>query len=84
MVSSQDTAVAAALTELGEKIDPIVDVVDVTPGLPADGKLEVRDVLIRVGDTEITERRRTSSTPSTGRREGEPVTFVVRREDEAR
>src|SRR5215217_2344455 len=55
MVSSQDTAVAAALTELGEKIDPIVEVQDVTPSLPADGRLEVRDVLLEVGGTPITE-----------------------------
>ena len=52
----QDTAVAAALTELGEKVDPLVEVLDVTPGLPADGKLKVRDMLLRVGGTEITER----------------------------
>ena len=45
MVSSQDTAVAAALTELGEDVAPIVEVLDVTPGLPAEDKLEVRDVL---------------------------------------
>src|SRR5918995_6751889 len=31
MVSSQDTAVAAALTELGEEVDPLVEVLDVTP-----------------------------------------------------
>ena len=54
MVSSQDTAVAAALTQLGEKVDPLVEVLDVTPGMPADGKLEVRDVLLRVGGTKVT------------------------------
>ena len=78
MVSSQDTAVAAALTELGEKIDPIVEVLDVTPGLPAEGKLEVRDVLLRVGDTDVTEAQdvvdAVDQAPA-----GQPIPFVVRR-----
>ena len=78
MVSSQDTAVAAALTELGEKVDPLVEVLDVTPGLPADGKLEVRDVLLG-SVAPRSPAPRTSSTPSTPRRPGEPVAFVVRR-----
>lgn len=81
MVSSQDTAVAAALTELGEKIDPIVEVLDVTPGLPAEGKLEVRDVLLRVGDTDITEAQdvvdAVDQAPA-----GQPIPFVVRRAGE--
>ena len=78
MVSSQDTAVAAALTELGEKIDPIVEVLDVTPGLPAEGKLEVRDVLLRVGDTEITDAQDVVDAVDQAAA-GEPLTFVVRR-----
>ena len=80
MVSSQDTAIAAALTELGEKLDPIVDIVDVTPGMPADGKLKVRDVLIRVGDTTITEAQDVLDAIE-GAPHGEPVPFVVRRND---
>ena len=78
MVSSQDTAVAAALTELGEKIDPRVEIVDVTPGLPADGRLEVRDVLLRVGDTDITDTQDVIDAVDQAP-EGEPVPFVVRR-----
>lgn len=78
MVSSQDTAIAAALTELGEKIDPIVEVLDVTPGLPAEDKLKVRDVLLQVGGIDITEAQDVvdaveQATP------GEPIPFVVRR-----
>lgn len=78
MVSSQDTAIAAALTELGEKIDPIVEVLDVTPGLPAEDKLKVRDVLLQVGGIDITEAQNVvdaveQATP------GEPIPFVVRR-----
>jgi PDZ domain-containing protein len=80
MVSSQDTAVAAALTELGEKVDPVVEVLDVTPGLPAEGRLKVRDVLLRVGGTEITEAQDVVDAVD-GAAAGEPITFVVRRGD---
>jgi PDZ domain-containing protein len=78
MASSQDTAIAAALTELGEEIDPIVDIVDITPDMPAEGRLEVRDVLIRVGDTDITEVQDVLDAIERAPR-GEPVPFVVRR-----
>ncbi len=54
MVSSQDTAVAAALTELGTPPDTLVEVLDVARGMPADGELKVRDILVRVGETDIT------------------------------
>ena len=78
MVSSQDTAVAAALTQLGEKVDPVVEVLDVTPGLPADGKLEVRDVLLRVGGTTVTGPQDVVDAVDAAS-PGEPVAFVVRR-----
>lgn len=78
MVSSQDTAVAAALTELGEEITPIVDIVDITPGMPADGRLEVRDVLVSVGGTTITSTQDVIDAID-GSPRGEPVAFVVRR-----
>lgn len=82
MVSSQDTAVAAALTELGEDIEPIVEVLDVTPGLPADGKLKVRDVLLKVGDIDITEAQDVVDAVDQAK-VGDPIPFVVRRgEDE--
>ena len=78
MVSSQDTAVAAALTQLGEKVDPLVEVLDVTPGLPADGKLEVRDVLLRVGGAKVTGPQDVVDAVDAAS-PGEPVAFVVRR-----
>lgn len=81
MVSSQDTAVAAALTELGEEVEPVVEILAVTPGLPAEGRLEVRDVLLRVGDTEITEAQDVVEAVDQASA-GEPLTFVVRRGDE--
>ena len=81
MVSSQDTAVAAALTELGEEVDPVVEVLDVTPGLPAEGRIEVRDVLLEVAGTEITEAQDVVDAVR-GAEAGEPVEFVLQRDDE--
>jgi PDZ domain-containing protein len=81
MVSSQDTAVAAALTQLGEDVDPLVEILDVTPGLPADGRLEVRDVLLRVGDTRIRDAQDVVDAVDQAS-PGEPITFVVRRGEE--
>ena len=78
MVSSQDTAIAAALTELGEKVDPIVEVLDVTPGLPAEGKLKVRDVLLDVGGIAVTEAQDVVDAVDQAKA-GEPIPFVVRR-----
>ena len=82
MVSSQDTAVAAALTELGDEVDPIVEVLDVTPGLPAEGKLEVRDVLLEVGGTTITDAQDVVDAVDAAPAPVEPIRFVVRRGDE--
>ena len=53
MVSSQDAATAVALRELGYPVRKVVEVLNVTEGLPAEGKLEVRDVLTRIGSTDI-------------------------------
>ena len=80
MVSSQDTAIAAALTELGEDIEPIVEVLDVTPGLPAEDRLEVRDVLLEVGGTKVTEAQDVVDAVDRAKA-GEPIPFVVRRGD---
>jgi len=81
MLSSQDTAIAAALTELGEKFDPVVEVLSVTPGLPADGNLEVRDILLQVGGIDVTEAQDVVDAVEQARA-GEPIPFVVRRGDE--
>jgi Lon-like protease len=78
MVSSQDTAIAAALTELGEQVDPIVEVLDVTPGLPAAGKLKVRDVLLEVDGTEVTDAQDVVDAVDRARAD-RPIHFVVRR-----
>ena len=62
MVTSQDAAVAAALTQLGIPIHPAIEIVHVTDGMPAQGKLQVRDVLRRIGDTPITAEDRRART----------------------
>src|SRR5262245_23454607 len=53
MVSSQDTAVAAALTELGYKLPLQVEVLSVSKDAPADGRLEPRDRVLEVNGTTI-------------------------------
>jgi Lon-like protease len=53
MVSSQDVAVAAALTQLGYHLRSYAEVTGVTPGGPSDGTLEPRDRLVRVAGRRI-------------------------------
>jgi PDZ domain-containing protein len=83
MVSSQDTAVAAALTELGYSPKTYVEVLGVTKGAPADGKLKVRDQILSVNGTPVTGVRQVSKlvqqTPPS-----QPARFVVRRDGRTR
>lgn len=78
MVSSQDTAVAVALTELGYDLDKITEVLAVNPGSPAEGKLEVRDEILSVEGEKVRNAtdvaKLVRSTPK-----GETATFRVRR-----
>lgn len=53
MVSSQDTAIAAALTELGYDSTSYPEVVGVVPAGPSDGKLHPRDRIARIDGTRI-------------------------------
>jgi PDZ domain-containing protein len=53
MVSSQDTAVAVALTELGYELTTHVEVTGVNPGGPSDGELEPRDRLRAIEGREV-------------------------------
>ena len=48
MVTSQDTAVAAALRRLGYKLKTFPEVIGLTPGGPSDGKLELRDRIVAI------------------------------------
>ena len=70
MVTSQDAAVAAALTPAGLSRSTRRSRSSASPtGMPADGKLEVRDVLRKVGDTPVTadDRRRQAGRRRAGR-----------------
>lgn len=53
MVSSQDAAIAAALTELGYTLRTYAEVTGVTPDGPSDGKLEARDRILRAGGQRV-------------------------------
>ena len=88
MVSSQDAATAVALNELGYDVKPIVEVLNVEKGLPADGKLKVRDVILKVNGQKITNSQQVVDAVDKGeagasvtflvRRDGKPVTVVVK------
>jgi Lon-like protease len=78
MVSSQDTAIAAALTELGYHLRLQIEVLAVTKGSPAAGRLEVRDRIEQINGIRIRDVTQVSRTiQKTG--VGELATFVVRR-----
>lgn len=81
MLSSKDSAVATALTELGYDVEDVVEVLDVAEGLPADGRLEVRDVLLEVGGKTISDAQDVVEAVDAAP-VGEPLEFVVRRDGE--
>ena len=83
MVSSQDTAIAVALRELGFDLPLLTEVYGVTKGSPADGKLEPRDYLLEVNGVRIDDVDKVSDAiQRTG--VGETATFVVRRDGKRR
>jgi len=55
MRTSQRSAEVSALTALGYDLHPQVRVIDVTKGMPAEGKLRAHDVLLDVAGTPVTE-----------------------------
>lgn len=78
MVSSQDSAIAAALRALGYRVRPVIEVLGVDDDFPAAGKLKVRDILVKIGDTTIRAPQDVVDA-ITGAQPGEPITFVVDR-----
>ncbi|MDP3968046.1 MAG: PDZ domain-containing protein [Nocardioides sp.] len=83
MVSSQDTAVAVALQELGFDLPRVVEVFDVADGGPASGALEVGDQVVRVNGTRITDTASVSeAVQQVG--VGEVATIEVRRNGNTR
>ncbi len=61
MISSQDSAIAAALRQLGYHVRPVLEILAVTPGMPAEGKLKPRDVVRRFDGTPVTGRPMSAS-----------------------
>jgi len=83
MVGSQDTAVAVALQELGYDLPLLTEVLGVTKGSPAEGKLEPRDYILEVNGTPIDDVEQVSEAiQDTG--VGKPAEIVVRRDGERR
>ena len=54
MVSSQDTAVAAALTEIGYDLPTYAEVTGVSPDSPSEGELEPRDRILSIDGQRVT------------------------------
>lgn len=79
MSSSQDDAIAVALTALGEDVTVVPVVAVLTPDLPAEEKLEVGDQFLQIGDTPITSyddvAKVVSAAPA-----GKPLSFVIKRD----
>lgn len=83
MVSSQDSAVAVALEELGFDFEQAVAVLYVTPDAPADGELQVRDVFVRA-DGKAIESSEDLVQAIQGSPDGQPVVLEVLRDGEPR
>ena len=78
MTSSQDTATAAALEELGYDVtEPVV--AGVTEDAPADGRLETGDVILSVDGTDVSTSEDVVDAV-TAAPKGRPVDFGVRRD----
>ena len=78
MQQSQDNATTAALTYLHIPATTDIRVTAVTKGAPADGKLEVGDVLVSIDGKPVTGLTQLRSLIGT-RRPGAPVTVAYRR-----
>ena len=77
MVSSQDSAIAVALTELGYELAPRLEVQAVIPGSPAAGRLEVRDIFLEANGQKVTSSEDVIKAVSETA-PGEQVTFLMR------
>jgi PDZ domain-containing protein len=83
MVTSQDTAVAVALREMGEKVTTAVQVAHVDEDAPASDVLQVRDIFVEVDGKRV----RSGDDVVAGvqaHEPGEPVEFVIERDHERR
>ncbi|GAB3664256.1 PDZ domain-containing protein [Actinocorallia lasiicapitis] len=87
MLDSQQTSVAAAITELNRKsgtgkteLKTVPAVAAVQPGLPADGKLKSGDEIVSVNGIAITDATKVAEAVKTTGKPGQSVTFVVKRD----
>lgn len=83
MASSQDAAVAVALTELGYDPDPRPVVQQVEPGSPAEGRLRADDLLLSVNGRQVSTPEEAADAVA-GTAPDAPVEFVVLRGEEER
>lgn len=83
MVTSQDVAIANALRVLDYDVESTLQVAYVVPDSPADGRLQVRDDLLRVAGRPVTDAEMLVRTIRQGEA-GEPIPFVVERDGERR
>jgi PDZ domain-containing protein len=81
MTGSQETAAVAALRLLGEQVPETDAVAAITEGGPADGRLEVRDVLVSI-DGEPVDSVEKLQQLIMARQPGDEVTVQVRRDGE--
>jgi PDZ domain-containing protein len=79
MQSSQDSAVVAALTELGYDVPDSVVVHSVTKGAPAEGHLRAGDVITAVNGTAVEDATEVSALLQDVE-PGQPARFTVRRD----
>ncbi|MCW2851094.1 MAG: lon2 [Nocardioides sp.] len=79
MVTSQDAAVAVAMRELGLKVSKAVEVSFVEKGMPAEGKLLVRDILLEVNGEKLTDAQQIYDAVQ-GTEPGESVDLKIRRD----
>ncbi len=78
MVSSQDSAIATALTELGYEVEPETEILYVDQDLPAGGLLKVRDIVLSVGGSPVASSKDVIKAIDTAP-PGRPIAFLVRR-----
>jgi Lon-like protease len=83
MTGSQSSAQIAGLTEAGLKVDEVIQVVSVTSGSPADGKLEAGDRLTAV-DGEAVSTSEEAVDAIRDREPGDPVELTVLRDGKVR
>lgn len=78
MVSSQDAAVATALSELGYDVKAETEILYVDKDLPAADLLKVRDIVLSIDETAVTSSQDVVTAIDSASPE-QPITFVVRR-----